>query len=108
MSKARGTDEAKVIQVIETKSLRGEGNGIDPCRIITQYWDFDGRLLAENDPGMEDAETNSAYKKVLGHLLQKYPNQTIELCCKEECADDLQTVLADLGISDIILDKFRY
>jgi len=46
----RGTDSARVIQVIETKSLRGIGTNDDECRVVTQYWDFDGKLLAEYDP----------------------------------------------------------
>ena len=46
----RGTDEAKAIQVIETRSLRGVGTEDDMCRCVIQYWDFGGNLLAENDP----------------------------------------------------------
>lgn len=46
----RGTDSAKVIQVIETKSIRGSGNEDDFCREVTQYWSLDGKLLAECDP----------------------------------------------------------
>lgn len=46
----RGTDSAKVIQVIKTESARGKGTPGDLSRIVTQYWDFDGVLLAENDP----------------------------------------------------------
>lgn len=45
----RGTDGARVILVIETKALRGEGSNEDPCRIVTQYWDLQGNLLAEGD-----------------------------------------------------------
>lgn len=45
----RGTDKAKVIQVIQTKSMLGRGIPEDPVRIIYQYWDFKGNLLAEND-----------------------------------------------------------
>lgn len=47
--KARGTDSAKVIQVIVTTALKGEGTEKDPVRIVTQYWDFKGNLLAEAD-----------------------------------------------------------
>lgn len=47
---ARGTDTAKVIQVIETVSLRGKGTEEDPCRVVHQYWTFEGEMLAENDP----------------------------------------------------------
>lgn len=46
----RGTDSAKVIQVIETISLRGIGTDTDPVRAVKQLWNFEGELLAENDP----------------------------------------------------------
>lgn len=40
---------AKVIQVIESQIERGDGK--ENCfRQVTQYYDFDGNLLAENDP----------------------------------------------------------
>lgn len=45
----RGTDSAQVIEVIRTKSLIGAGTEEDPVRVITQYWSFDGKLLAQND-----------------------------------------------------------
>ncbi len=54
MAKPRGTDSAQVIQVIKTESLRGEGTQEDLCRIVTQYWDFDGNLLAEHDPARDE------------------------------------------------------
>ncbi len=50
--RARGTDSAKVIEVIETKSLRGDGTEKDPVREVTQYWDLDGNFLAEIDPAI--------------------------------------------------------
>lgn len=51
MARPRGTDSARVIQVIETRALRGTGEDeTDMCREVKQYWDFDGKLLAENDP----------------------------------------------------------
>ena len=43
----RGTDSARVIQVIETRSIEGRGTPYDPCRTIIQYWKFDGNLLTE-------------------------------------------------------------
>ena len=46
----KGIQSAEVIQVIQTRSKRGEGTKKDPVRIVTQYWDFEGHLLAENDP----------------------------------------------------------
>ncbi|KAK9679495.1 hypothetical protein QE152_g40009 [Popillia japonica] len=45
----RGVDMAKVIPVIETRSIRGRGEEDDPVREVFQYWDFDGKLLAERD-----------------------------------------------------------
>lgn len=56
-ARPRGTDQARVIQVIETKGLVGSGLDItDPCRIVTQYWDFEGNLLAVSDVGKADKE----------------------------------------------------
>ena len=49
----RGTDSARVIQVVETKSIRGIGDENDLCREVIQYWDLEGNLLAENDPVMK-------------------------------------------------------
>lgn len=54
--RARGTDIARVMQVIETWSMRGNGTDKDPCRIVRQYWDFDGKMLAEHDPCTEAQE----------------------------------------------------
>lgn len=45
----RGTDKAEVIQVIKTESIIGRGIPKDPVRLIYQYWDFEGNLLAKND-----------------------------------------------------------
>lgn len=57
MARPRGTDSAQVIQVIKTESMRGEGTQEDLCRTVTQYWDFDGNLLAENDPCITESVT---------------------------------------------------
>ena len=56
MVRTRGTDSARVVSVIETQALRGSGTERDKCRIVTQYWDFDGNLLAENDPCAKEKE----------------------------------------------------
>ncbi len=56
MVRLRGTDSAKVIRVIETQALRGQGTEEDQCRIVRQYWDLDGKLLAESDPGIKETE----------------------------------------------------
>lgn len=46
----KGTKSAKVIEVIETRSVRGSGDYGDEFREVIQYWDFEGNLLAEDDP----------------------------------------------------------
>lgn len=45
----RGTDKAKVMRVIRTESIIGRGIPEDPVRLIYQYWDLKGNLLAKND-----------------------------------------------------------
>lgn len=50
----RGTDKVKVMQVIETESIIGKGIPEDPVRLIYQYWDFKGNLLAQNDTLLTD------------------------------------------------------
>lgn len=45
-ARPRGTDSAKVIQVIVTEALEGIGTDDDPCRIQRRYWSLDGELLA--------------------------------------------------------------
>ena len=37
MVRPNGVKEAKVIQVIETKAMRGFGTEKDPARVVTQY-----------------------------------------------------------------------
>lgn len=49
-ARPRGTDRAKVIQVIVTEAIEGRGTEDDPVRTIYQYWDFDGTLLAICNP----------------------------------------------------------
>ena len=47
---------AKVIQVIVTDlKVIGDGTEKNPNRILIQYWDFDGNLLAEVDPAKCDS-----------------------------------------------------
>lgn len=48
-AKHRGTDSAKVVQVIRTVALKGAGTDDDPCRLIAQYWTLNGRLICEED-----------------------------------------------------------
>lgn len=44
-------DEVKVIEVIYcTKKRNGKGVELDPIRCVTEIFDFEGKLIAENDP----------------------------------------------------------
>ena len=47
----RGTDSAKVIQVIVTESVVGRGTEEDPTRSILQYWSLNGEFLAKVEIG---------------------------------------------------------
>lgn len=55
-ARPRGTDSARIIQVIETRSLRGIGIEGDECREVVQYWSLEGEKLAENDPCAKEKE----------------------------------------------------
>lgn len=43
-------DSAKVIQVIQTVTAKGNGTEQNPNRLVTEYWSLDGKRLAVNDP----------------------------------------------------------
>ncbi|MBF1135429.1 MAG: carboxypeptidase [[Eubacterium] sulci] len=45
----RGTEKACVMKVIKTTALLGAGTPKDPLRYLYQYWDFEGKLLAQHD-----------------------------------------------------------
>lgn len=68
----KGTDSAKVIQVIETRTCIGKGTQEDVCRYLYQYWNLEGKLLAEHDPVEEDdkqkniASDNEKHRKPYG------------------------------------------
>lgn len=40
---------AELIEVIHTTATRGKGTNESPVRIVHQYWDKKGNLLAEKD-----------------------------------------------------------
>lgn len=45
----RGTDSAKIIQLIQTTGPIGSGTEIDPVRRVEQYWTLEGELLFTKD-----------------------------------------------------------
>lgn len=59
MKAPRGTDMAKLVTLIETKAVRGQGTPDDPSRYVFQYWDFEGNMVAESDSINEDSTSVS-------------------------------------------------
>lgn len=45
----RSIQEVEVVPIIRIKGTRGKGTVDDPTRAVEQYWDPDGRFLAEID-----------------------------------------------------------
>lgn len=45
-----GVNEVKVMQVVEVKSLAGNGVEGDPMYEVIEYYTFDGQLLARHNP----------------------------------------------------------
>lgn len=39
----------ELVEVIHVEILRGTGTSSDPVRVVHQYWDANGELLAEKD-----------------------------------------------------------
>ena len=49
-ARPRGTDKARLMEVIETQAIAGDGlSDEDYVRRVKQYWDKDGTLLATSD-----------------------------------------------------------
>lgn len=55
----RGTDGAKVMQVIVTKALEGRGTEADPCFTQLRVWTLDGELLAIGKSPRNEGEFKS-------------------------------------------------
>lgn len=90
MNRPDGTKIAKVIQVIETKAMRGLGSEKDPVREVSQYWDFDGKFLAEMDaehciPIIEH-DANAIKESISSEQIiasQPFDKQALNQCAKQ-------------------------
>lgn len=71
MVRPRGTDNAKVIQVIKTTSILGNGTKEAPVRQIYQYWDFEGNMLAKHDT--LDENISNEEERLPTHTCENYP-----------------------------------
>ena len=58
----RGTDSAKAMTVIRTVSLIGEGTKENPARLLYQYWDLKGNLLASRDTILDSISENISHR----------------------------------------------
>ena len=91
----RPTRSAKVIRVIETKSCVGYGTEDDPCRGVTQYWNFNGCLLAASDPCHEDEPEED--QNEINHLREiNMENMTEEVV--EATLDRLEEMRKELNV----------
>lgn len=61
--------KVEVVQVIRVAATRGDGRSTI-VREVVQFWDFDGNLLAENDPCAGGKDTVEGGEK---HVV-KWPN----------------------------------
>lgn len=51
-----GVNDVKVIEVIEVKSLAGDGVDSSPFYEVTEYYSLDGELLARHNPLKPDLD----------------------------------------------------
>ena len=65
---------AMVREVIQVEALRGRGVQGDAARIVTQYWDVGGELLAEKDPFPHDPDQRTLDRMVMAAQQVLAPN----------------------------------
>ena len=59
-ARSKGTDSARVVQVIMTTTMVGEGTEESPIRELVQFWSFDGQCLATNEGVTRDVAVGLA------------------------------------------------
>lgn len=72
---------ARAIQVIEVEMPRGRGTRNDVCRLVKQYYDFSGNLLAEKDmfECLKHYRDVSSFVSVQGRkLLKEVEGETLD------------------------------
>lgn len=78
-SNLQKTKSARVIQVIETISLAGDGTDENPLYEIRQYWSSDGKLLAKSgSPEMEQNLSDLSTGQLLKELVKRNDVKVIE------------------------------
>ena len=46
---AKGIEFARIVEVIKVRTVKGDGTQCNPMRSVIQYWEKDGRLIAEKE-----------------------------------------------------------
>lgn len=80
------TKSARVMQVIETVSLAGDGTDANPVYEVHQYWTLDGKLLAK--PGSLEMEQNLSdlsTGQLLKELVKRNDVKVIERHLSNNC-----------------------
>ncbi len=63
--------KSRIIQVIETSYIIGDGTSENPVRIVTAYFKFDGRLIYEHDEFLESLKKRKNSAKDVAETLRK-------------------------------------
>lgn len=90
------TKSARVIQVIETVSLAGDGTDIHPVYELHQYWSMDGKLLAKSDSPEPEIEQNLSGLST-GHILKELVKRDDVRIKEHHLTDDCISLSLQIG-----------
>ena len=88
------TKSARVMQVIETVSLAGDGTDANPVYEVHQYWTLDGKLLAK--PGSLEMEQNLSDLST-GQLLKELVNRNYVKVIEHHLSNNCINVSLQIG-----------
>lgn len=95
------TKSARVIQVIETVSLAGDGTDESPLYKVHQYWSPDGKLLAKSGyPEMEQNLSDLSTGQILKELVKRNDVKVKEHSMDNNCIC-LSLQIGHFGCSEI-------
>lgn len=69
-SRNTGVNQVKLIEVIEVKSLAGEGKPGSPYYEVTEYYSLGGELLARHNPTKPDKDLGTWSDEEVSRCLQ--------------------------------------
>lgn len=92
---------ARVIQVIETVSLAGDGTDESPLCEVHQYWSPDGKLLAKSgSPETEQNPSDFSTGQLLKELVKRNDVKVIEHHLANNCIS-VSLQIGHFGCSEI-------